>query len=179
MNSSIEPPANTRTAFLGVGRSISTLQKKSITATVPIQIQCVAVLQSSIFPAPNPAPGEAVGFAPSIPVPFPSVSIPVPGILVNVLAEAFKAVSDNRGLFRESQEGLLLCSDIEFVTFIGRSNMVYASVPFRRKFWRIEIFLKSVKEIPCSCNYNIHYKFHESYFPMALHSQLSSQAIPN
>jgi hypothetical protein len=64
--------------------------KTDIKNNVPSHIQCDAVLQLTISPAPSPLPGVAVGFGPPRP-PELVVSIGVPGILVNEFAEAFNA----------------------------------------------------------------------------------------
>jgi hypothetical protein len=68
------------------------------------------------------------------------VSTAVPGILVKLLADAAKSSAERRGLFKESHEGRLLSAGIEFVTWIGKSKMVYSSEPFRRKFCLMEIY---------------------------------------
>jgi hypothetical protein len=60
--------------------------------------------------------------------------MPVPAILVKLLADAINVSCVNSELFSEAQDGRVLDSGIEFVTLMGRSKIVYASVPFRRKF---------------------------------------------
>lgn len=67
------------------------------------------------------------------------VSIAVPGILEKSLADALKTSAESNGLFNESHEGRLSSAGIEFVTWIGRSKMVYSSDPFKRKFCLMDI----------------------------------------
>lgn len=69
-----------------------------------------------------------------------SVAIAVPGILVKLLADAARTSAERRGLFNESHEGRLLSAGIEFVTWIGKSKMVYSFEPFRRKFCLMDIY---------------------------------------
>jgi hypothetical protein len=71
------------------------------------------------------------------------VLMAVPGILVKLLADKARPSAGRRGLFNESHVGRLLSVGIELVTWIGRSKIVYSSVPFNLKFCLIEIY-KSV-----------------------------------
>jgi len=114
--------------------------RASIKTAAPIHITCRPVLQSSIPAPPKPFPGFASGFGPPSPdplLPFPCIG--VPGILVKLFAEATSADSFNKVLFNEAHDGLLSCAGILFVTWIGRSKIVYSSDPFRRMFCRMEI----------------------------------------
>jgi hypothetical protein len=81
--------------------------------------------------------------APPRPPPAPVLPlldcIAVPAILVKLFAEALSAAWERRGLFNDAQEERLLEAGIELVTLIGRSKMVYISVPFSRKFCRMDI----------------------------------------
>lgn len=94
-----------------------------------IQIAWTLVLQSTIPAPPNP---------PSLFPLFPCIA--VPAILVKLFADAFNVAWSSKGLLRESQAGRVLSSGIEFVTLMGRSKIVYISIPFNRKFWRMEIY---------------------------------------
>lgn len=71
------------------------------------------------------------------------VLIPVPAILVKLLADIASTSAGRRALFNESHDGRLLSAGIELVTWIGRSKIVYSSEPFNLKFCLIEIY-KSV-----------------------------------
>lgn len=64
----------------------------------------------------------------------------VPATRVKLFADAFNVAHGTKSLLIESQEGRSLCSGMELVTWIGRSKIVYWSVPFNRKFWRMEIY---------------------------------------
>lgn len=77
-----------------------------------------------------------------LPNPFPSLPLPrtgVPAILVKLFAEAFNVAVSSKGLLIELQDERVLEAGILFVTWIGRSKIVYKSVLFSRKFCRIEI----------------------------------------
>jgi len=116
------------------------LHTASNQARVPIHSQCNAPRKSNCSPAPKPSVAEPSGLLPPSPSPsFLSDVIPVPAILVKLLAEAASASCDINGLFRLSQDGRSPDWEMEFLTCIGRSKIVYASVPLRRKFWRIDI----------------------------------------
>lgn len=135
-------------------------------ARTPIHSQCGPALQSS---------------TPASPIPPPLfVCIPVPAIRVKLLAEAFKVVWSSKGLFNASHEDLLLLAGIEFVTWMGRSNIVYWSVPLRRKFWCIEIYAAISIAFVAGTAPDIRYNFPAYYQNLSvLRLQPSSPAKPN
>jgi hypothetical protein len=155
--------------------------RASIKTAAPIHIICRLVLQLSIPAPPNPSPGFASGFGfprPDPLLPFPWIG--VPGILVKLFADAANADSFNRVLFNEAQDGLLSWAGILFVTWIGRSKIVYSSDPFRRKFCRMEILFHQRSSCQYTFKRHIHYTAPErNYYSQAVHCQRDNLATPN
>lgn len=98
-------------------------------ASAVTHTKCTLVRQLSM-PAPPRPPSDPV-------LVFPCIA--VPAILVKLFAEWFNIAWSRRGLFSSAHEDRSLEAGIEFVTWMGRSKIVYSSVPLRRKFWRMEI----------------------------------------